>query len=242
MVLSALIIEDEPFVRQDLSALLDRHGRVRMAGEAGTLYEAKQLLQQHFFDIVFLDIGLPGGSGFDLIPFIDQQSKIVFVTGHDDYALKAFEINALDYLLKPVAKDRLDKTLARILPKVENPAGRAEKERILIKCDTGSRYISPENILAITSIGGNYIALYLHQGEKLILRSTLKSWETALSGAFFCRIHKSTIINMARVTRLARLANGILKVFLGQCPHPFKVSRRMAGHLKMTLMNIKSLT
>ena len=242
MVLSALIIEDEPFVRQDLSALLDRHGRVRMAGEAGTLYEAKQLLQQHFFDIVFLDIGLPGGSGFDLIPFIDQQSKIVFVTGHDDYALKAFEINALDYLLKPVAKDRLDNTLSRILPQAENPAGRAEKERILIKCDTGSRYISPENILAITSIGGNYIALYLHQGEKLIHRSTLKSWETALSGAFFCRIHKSTIINMARVTRLARLANGILKVFLGQCPHPFKVSRRMAGHLKMTLMNIKSLT
>ena len=241
MVLSALIIEDEPFVRQDLSVLLDRHGRVRIAGEAGTLYEAKQLLQRQFFDLVFLDIGLPGGSGFDLIPFIDQQSKIVFVTGYDHYALKAFELNALDYLLKPVAKDRLYKTLARILPKIENPAVPAEKEWILIKCDTGSRYVSPEDILAITSIGGNYIALYLHQGEKLILRSTLKAWETVLSGAIFCRTHKSTIINTARVTELARPANGMPKVFLGQYPRPFNVSRRMAGHLKTTLMSTKSL-
>lgn len=242
MVLSALIIEDEPFVRQDLSALLDRHGRVRITGEAGTLYEAKQLLQQHFFDLIFLDIGLPGGSGFDLIPFIDQQSKVIFVTGHDHYALKAFELNALDYLLKPVAKDRLDNTLARIFPEAEKYAGRAEKERILVKCETGSRYVSPEDILAITSIGGNYIALYLHQGEKLILRSTLKSWETTLSGTVFCRTHKSTLINMDRVTGLARPANGIPKVFLGQHPHPFKVSRRMSGHLKKTLMNTKSLT
>ncbi len=241
MVLSALIIEDEPFVRQDLSALLDRHGRVRIEGEAGTLYEAKQLLQQHFFDLVFLDIGLPGGSGFDLIPFIDQRSKIVFVTGHDHYALKAFEINALDYLLKPVAKDRLAKTLARILPETENPAGRSGKERILIKCETGSRYVSPEDILAITSIGGNYIALYLHRGEKLILRNTLKFWETALPGDLFCRTHKSTIINLEHVTGLARSTNGILEVFLGQHPHPFKVSRRMAGHLKNTVMQTKAL-
>ncbi|MCG8550451.1 MAG: LytTR family DNA-binding domain-containing protein [Desulfobacterales bacterium] len=237
MALSALIIEDEPFVRQDLSHLLDRHGRVHIAGEAGSLGEAKQLLQKHFFDLVFLDISLPGGSGFDLVPFIDEQSKIVFVTGHDHYALKAFEVNALDYLLKPVAKDRLDKTLARILPELKKQAGRAGKERILIKCDTGSRYVKAQEILAITSIGGNYIELYLHQGERLILRSTLKFWETTLPDACFCRSHKSTIINLGHVTRLSSQANGIPKVFLGQYPLPFKVSRRMACRLKTTLMN-----
>lgn len=232
MVLNALIIEDEPFVRQDLSVLLDRHGRVRIAGVAGTLQEAKQLLQHHFFDVVFLDICLPGGLGFDLMPFIDHQSKVVFVTGHDHFALKAFEFNALDYLIKPVAKDRLYKTLARILPEAKNPTGRIEKGHILIKCDTGSRYVSPQDILAITSIGGNYIALYLYQGEKLILRSTLKSWESALPDNFFYRTHKSTIINLARVTGVVHPANGIPKVFLGRYPDPFKVSRRMAGHLK----------
>ncbi|WP_020589064.1 LytR/AlgR family response regulator transcription factor [Desulfobacter curvatus] len=242
MVLNALIIEDEPFVRQDLSALLERHGRVRIAGETGTLYEAKELLQQKFFDLVFLDVGLPGGSGFDLIPFIDPQSKIVFVTGHDHHALKAFELNALDYLLKPVAKDRLAKTLARILPEAENPAGQAEKKRVLIKCDSGSRYVAPDDILAINSIGGNYVELYLHQGEKLILRSTLKFWEAALSAEFFCRTHKSTIINLARVTGVTGQTNGIPEVFLGQHPHPFRVSRRMASHLKTALINIKALT
>jgi len=242
MALSALIIEDEPFVRQDLSQLLHRHGRVRIAGEAGTLGEAKHLLQRHFFDLVFLDISLPGGSGFDLLPFIDKQSKIVFVTGHDHYALKAFEINALDYLLKPVAKDRLDKTLARILPAPKKQADQGEKERILIKCDTGSRYVAAQDILAITSIGGNYIELYLHQGERLILRNTLKYWETALPDNCFCRTHKSTIINLMHVTRLSSQANGIPKVFLGQYHLPFKVSRRMACHLKTTLREHKTLT
>lgn len=242
MVLSALIIEDEPFVRQDLFLLLDRHGRVRTAGEAGTFSEAKQLLTQHFFDLVFLDIGLAGNSGFDLIPFIDQQSRIVFVTGHDHYALKAFELNALDYLLKPVAKDRLDKTLARILPEDDDQAVQAKEDRVLIKSDTGSRYVAAKDILAITSIGGNYIELYLHQGERLVLRSTLKFWETALSAERFCRSHKSTIINLSRVTGLSNQANGIPRVFLGQHPLPFKVSRRMAGHLKTTLINTNMLT
>ena len=92
----AIIIDDEPFIRDDLREMLAAHRDIEVVGEAGTIAEAKKLLASRRFDVVFLDIQLRGGTGFDLLPFIDPSTQIVFITAHDEYAVRAFEINALD--------------------------------------------------------------------------------------------------------------------------------------------------
>ncbi len=233
MMLKTIIIDDEPFVRQDLTNLLLSHENVRVAGEAGTLAEARQQLSENRFDLVFLDICLRGGSGFDLIPFIDRSSKIVFVTGHNNYAIKAFEVNALDYLLKPVSQDRLTITLERLGPEKEHPPSVTNPNRIFVKLDSGGRYISFGDIAAISSIGGNYLTLYLKQNEKLLCRNTLKSWEDLLPSSSFLRIHRSTIINIDHIKEISLETSGAYRIFLLNQTQPFMTSRRAASRLKL---------
>ncbi len=116
MTLKTLIVDDEPFVRDDLRHMLGVHETLEVVGEAGTVSGAKKQLLEKDLDVVFLDIQLRGGTGFDLVPFVDETVKIIFITAHDDYAIRAFEVNALDYILKPVTADRLAESVARLSP------------------------------------------------------------------------------------------------------------------------------
>ncbi len=232
MKIKTLIVDDEPFVRQDLSNLLMFHKNVHVAGEAGTISEARQQLTDHHFDLIFLDIRLRGGSGFDLIPFIDKDSKIVFVTGYNSYALKAFEINAMDYLLKPVSKDRLASTLGRISQEKKQEHPLDEHSRIFVKQDTGGRYVSIKDISAIASIGGNYLAVLLRHNDKLVCRSTLKYWEKILPEDVFFRIHRSAIVNLEQIDTIFPDKGGVLKLKLLNHKDPLMVSRRNAIRLK----------
>src|SRR5690349_1361123 len=110
----ALIIDDELAAREELRSLLAEHPAVVITGEAGTMNNARALLAAGDYDLVFLDIQLLGGLGFDLVPHVREQAKIVFVSAHDGYAIRAFEVNALDYLLKPATPARLAATLRRL--------------------------------------------------------------------------------------------------------------------------------
>jgi two-component system, LytTR family, response regulator len=115
-MLRALLIDDEPDARADLRISLAAHAaEVAIAAEAETLDEAEALLSTGAYDVVFLDVQLRGGTGFDLVPRIRPDARIVFVTAHDNYALRAFEVNALDYLLKPIAPDRLAAAVTRVV-------------------------------------------------------------------------------------------------------------------------------
>jgi two-component system LytT family response regulator len=110
----AVIIDDEPFVREDLRHMLLKHPQVEVVGEAGSITEAAKLLRQTNPDIVFLDIQLRGGSGFDLVPDILPDSDIIFFSAHDEYEEQINQLNALDYLLKPVSAARLAESLSKV--------------------------------------------------------------------------------------------------------------------------------
>jgi two-component system LytT family response regulator len=244
MKLKAIIIDDEPFVRDDLRDMLAAHGDIEVAGEAGTIAEAKKQLAANRFDVVFLDIQLRGGSGFELVPFIDPSADIIFITAHDEFAVRAFEINALDYLLKPVTNERLAESLKRLRHKGATPpddTGRRDPfdqtDRVFIKTDSVQLFVRLDEILAISSIGGNYATIYLKNRDKLLSRITLKQWETILPQAVFTRIHRATIVNTGFIERLNTDKDGSCIVRLSGREETFAVSRRLLSGLKNALKN-----
>lgn len=242
MKLKAIIIDDEPFVRDDLRDMLVAHGDIELVGEAGTIAGAKNLLAESQFDVVFLDIQLRGGTGFDLVPFIDPSVDIIFITAHNEYAVRAFEINALDYLLKPVTGERLAESLRRLLHKEAKqpddtirPGSFEPTDSVFIKTDSGQLFVSLDQIMAISTIGGNYAAIYLKNREKLLARKTLKQWETFLPKTLFTRIHRATIINIGFIERIVYEKDGSCIAHLIGQKQTFGVSRRMVSSLESTL-------
>ena len=242
MKLRAIIIDDEPLVRDDLRGMLAAHKEIEIVGEAGTIAAAKKLLTAVSFDIVFLDIQLRGGTGFDLVPFIDLSAHIIFITAHDEFAVRAFEVNALDYLLKPATGERLAESLMRLLHKEEAPpddAGRQASfeptDSVFVKTDTGQMFVNIYQIMAVSSIGGNYAAVYLDNREKLVARKTLKDWEATLPPSLFTRIHRSTIVNIDSIERLAYEKDGTCRVHLAGQKETFAVSRRLLSGFKNKL-------
>lgn len=242
MKLKAIIIDDEPFVRDDLREMLADHKDIEVAGEAGTIAGAKKLLAASSFDAVFLDIQLRGGSGFDLVPFIDISADIIFITAHDEFAVRAFEINALDYLLKPVTRERLAESMWRLLHKeakqlsaVGSQPSFEPTDRVFVKTDSGQRFVSLDQIVAVSTIGGNYAAIYLKNRQKELSRKTLKDWETLLPPSHFTRIHRATIINTGFIERIAYQKDGSCAVHLSGLKQTFAVSRRLLSGLKNAL-------
>jgi two-component system LytT family response regulator len=238
----AIIIDDEPLVRDDLRDMLAAHKDIEVACEVGTVAEAKKLLAANRFDVVFLDIQLLGGSGFDLVPFINPSAAIIFITAHDEFAVRAFEINALDYLLKPVADDRLAESLKRLMRRQAKQPDTTGKrgsfkpsDSVLIRTDAERLFVRLDRITAIHSIGGNYAAIYLNNREKLLSRKTLKNWETILPKSLFTRIHRSTIINNGFIERINFEKDGSCLVHLSGQKETFAVSRRLLSSLKSAL-------
>lgn len=232
--LQAMIIDDEPYAREDLKAMLIPHPEINVLCEAGTISKAKELLEEKQLDVVFLDIQLRGGSGFDLVPFIDPKVNIIFITAHDEYAIRAFEVNALDYLLKPVNTERLVKAIERTHKKKDPPAQPSFKsdDSILIKTDHGQIFVRLDKIVSVFSLGGNYTTLTVDGEEKLTVRKTMKAWEELLPETTFLRIHRSSIINTHIIERIYKDSSGSYQIVLQNQEEEFQVSRRMAPRLK----------
>jgi two-component system LytT family response regulator len=239
MSLKAMIVDDEPFVRDDLRHLLSQRNEIEVVCEAGTVVEAKKLLAENRIDVVFLDIQLRGGSGFDLVPFIHSGAKIIFVTAFDAYAVRAFEVNALDYVLKPVTEERLSRSLQRLATEGTDNAEDEKKtgpfepnDRIFVRTDSGMQFVGLVEICAISSIGGNYAALHLSGGNRLLTRKTLKAWEEVLPSSAFFRIHRGVIVRLDRIERVENDKDGLLRVYLTGNDDAFDVSRRTAAKFK----------
>lgn len=200
-VLKVLIIDDEPNARLDLRTLLSAFPDVTITGEATTVETARALLQTADYDAVFLDVQLIGGTGFDLVPNIAPGTHTVFVSAYDHFALRAFEVNALDYLLKPIRTARLAETVRRIrLPVPVEPLEPTDLLRPddLVQTKTGpgtARFVRISDLVAITS-QDNYAQLTLVTDERLFVRQTLSSWAARLPPAHFMRVHRSTVLNL----------------------------------------------
>jgi two-component system LytT family response regulator len=213
-----IIVDDEPISRELLRKQLALHPPLVVVGEAATFDEAAARLALNDYDVVFLDIQLRGGNGFDLVPHVRRGTRIVFVTAYDSYALRAFEVNALDYLLKPVTQDRFAAAIARLehsapsasecdpIPEdaADFPArslrtgGFTADDRVLVRTDAGDRFVPVTDIAAIFS-NGNYSDVQLRTGQRMLTRRPIKTWEEALPRVLFFRVHRQAIVNTACV-------------------------------------------
>lgn len=239
MTLRALLIDDEPPACDILRALLADHPDVAVVGEAGTIAEAHARLAINDYDLVFLDIQLRGGNGFDLVPYVRAGARIIFVTAYEAHALRAFEVNALDYLLKPVAPERLARALERVAAPASDDAPLTAPlttdDRLLLKLSAGNeRFVSLVEIRLIASCE-NYSEITLGNGVHFLVRKTMKAWEDELPSGNFVRVHRTAIVNLAHVVRLERETDSVSLLHLDGVVEPAAVSHRYLAGLRESL-------
>ena len=225
MPFTALLVDDEPLAREGLRILLARDPDVSAVHEARNGQEAVEAIRALRPDLVFLDVQMPEMDGFAVAQEVGaaQMPAVVFVTAHDKYAIQAFEINAIDYLLKPVTEERFAKALARAKARLEiRPADEA-KRQILSLLETIASPQRPVKRLAVRSAGKtvfvdiedidwmeaaeNYVQLHVGRAEHL-LHVTMNTLEKSLDPGLFLRIHRSVIVNVRRIKELEPVMHG----------------------------------
>ena len=232
--MTALIVDDERLARQELRALLGAHPEIRVAGEAAGVDEAVRLLVREEPDVIFLDIQMPGESGFDLFARAPVSAKVVFVTAHDAHALRAFDVNALDYLLKPVAPARLAESIARLRDgqPAAVPSRRFEiGDFVFLPLDGRSRFLRINQIVSV-SAAGDATELVTVDGSRGRVPRTLKAWEERLPEKQFVRIHREAIVNLQHVEKIEEWSHESFHVHLRGQSVPFTLSRRYAARLR----------
>ncbi len=238
MDLKAIIIDDEELARADLRRMLERVGGVDVVGEAATLSEAERKIRSDNPDIVFLDIEFPGESGFELLERIPGSVEVIFVTAYDKYAIRAFEVNAIDYLLKPVDPGRLRKSLERIGSGRRNggkePAPLGYEDSVFLRFRDKYVFIKVSSILAITA-EADYSEITTIAMKRVLAHKTMKEWEARLPRRRFIRIHRSTIINSDHVERVEKWINYSYRVFMKGRAEPFMMSKLYARKNKNEL-------
>ena len=237
MKLKTIIVDDERLARKELRLLLSDFDKISVVGEAKDLSETVELIKTEKPDVVFLDIQLRHENGFDLFEKVEHNFKLIFVTAFDKFAIRAFEINALDYLLKPVNPKRLKSAIERLFDNNEDdkkqiPLRELEiDDRLFLELGENSRFLQIENISHICA-SGDYTEIFMSDCEKILVEKSLKEWEERLPKKFFLRIHRSTIINLNEIESIETLYNRTMEVSLKNVTRLFSVSRRYAAKLK----------
>jgi two-component system, LytTR family, response regulator len=241
----AVIVDDDPIVRNIMRELLAASDDVLILGEAGTIAHARRLAREHKPTVFFLDIHLPDGSGFDLLPDLDSDASVVFVTSAEDYAAQAFDCAAVDYLVKPVSSERLQKAIQRVRQRLERkqsdcPASNpGTTGSFVVKTLTEKRVVKINEVRSILAYG-EYSWIYWEQGKKgALLRKSLKQWQSELPTAQFIRVHRRAIINLEFLERIERLSNGRLQLFLHDTPEPIMVSLSQTSVLNRRLKSLR---
>jgi two-component system LytT family response regulator len=232
-----LVIDDERLARVELSALLAARPEVLVVGEAHDLASSRAAITEHGPDLIFLDIQLGAESAFDLLAGVDATFDVIFVTAYDEHAVRAFEVSAFDYLLKPVHPERLAATLRRLesggpRPVPEQPITRMKAaERLFVRTQDRWRFLQIAAITAIES-RGDYSRVHTRDGETILLHKPLREWETTLPEHLFVRIHRSTILNLDCIDRVEEWSGQTFHVYLKGHTDPYQMSRRYASRLK----------
>ena len=237
---TAVIVDDEQLARDDLKRLLTNVENIELLGEASTLQEAIAKCNDLNPDIVFLDIQLTNDSGFDLIDHLSQETKIVFVTAYDEYAIKAFEVNAYDYLLKPVTLERFNQTIEKILTGEDFKQGSGDHklaidDSIFLKLDSNYSFIKLSSIKYISS-ADDYSEVMLKENTRgKLTNKTLKEWEERLPQNQFCRIHRFTIVNIDFIENIEPWHNYSYRVYIQGESKPLLMSKRYFSIIKNKL-------
>lgn len=247
--MTALIVEDEERARKSLKALLQIHcpDTIEVIGEAGTVADAVALIQELQPELVFMDILLQGGTGFDALNQAEGDFKLVFITAYDEYALRAFRFSAAGYLLKPVDPDELVATVEKISREdsrvknkqldvirelLHNRGKRAE--RIIIPTADGMEIVAIKSILYCQA-DRNYTHLVLQHEKKILSSKTLKYYEELLEGQDFFRVHNSYLVNLAHIRKYYKSQEGVLEMING---YKIDVARNRKAELLQAISNL----
>lgn len=229
----ALIIDDERLARKELSNLLSEYKNIEIVGEAANADDAYELIQQTNPDLLFLDIQMPGKTGFELLEMLDNVPKVIFTTAYDEFALKAFEVNALDYVLKPIQSERLKESISK-LP--EEPSKKSTdnktltlEDQVFVKDGDKCWFVSLANIRLFES-DGNYIKVYF-DGNRPMIHKSLNALDEKLDTRSFFRASRKHIVNLSWVESIEPWFNGGLMVKL-KGGDKVEVSRRQAAKFK----------
>ncbi len=223
--LRVLIIDDERNAREEVKNLLENYPELEIVGEAKNSDEAKELIAVKNPDLLFLDIQMPEKSGFDLLESLDKVPQVIFTTAYDQYALKAFEVSAIGYLMKPIREERFAKAMEQVKLKTFIPAD----ERIFVKDRQQYHFISWTKVHLIESMD-NYARLYF-EDKNVFLKSSLNLLEQKLDEAVFFRINRAQIINLKYIEKIIPATDGRLKILL-KTKDSVEASERQSVKLK----------
>jgi two-component system, LytTR family, response regulator len=224
--ITALIIDDERLAREEIKQHLLDHPGIALTGEAANADEAEELIRQLIPDLIFLDIQMPERSGLDLLETLDIVPEVIFTTAFDHYAVKAFELNALDYLVKPVRRERFEQAVARAMTALDKPANRSYQQNIFIREAEQIHFIRVDDIYLIES-AGNYARLITAE-RKHYLKRSLNELEKVLDPAVFFRVSRTAIINVKYIGTVKDLPKGRLQVRL-QSGQTLEISGRQSA-------------
>lgn len=237
-----IIIDDERLAREELKAILSDYNEITIIDEAQNGDEGIEKIKELNPDLVFLDVSMPGMTGFEMLKKLDDIPHVIFITAYDEFALKAFEVNALDYLLKPVDPERMSEAIEKLRAREDQEyesssqakSNRKERllsinDRVFIKDGEKCYFVQLSEVRMLES-DGNYVKVYFDKNRPLILRS-LNSFEDRLDPEFFFRANRKFIINMEWIERVENWFNGGLQVEL-KTGDKIEISRRQAIRFK----------
>jgi len=209
--ISCIIIDDENPARKLINVFLKKKGNIDVVAEASNGFEAVKLIDEHKPDLIFLDIQMPKLNGFEVLELIHHKPKIIFTTAYDQYALKAFEENAVDYLLKPFNYDRISKSIDRVynakntdIKKESAEITNPELKRIVVKEGNSIQVITFPEIKSLQA-NDDYVIIKTEKGE-FIKNQTMSHYEKTLPESIFMRVHRSNIININYLKKLIHIA------------------------------------
>lgn len=232
--MKSIVIDDSRLARNELKRLLKEFDNVQVVGEAANAMEAKEKIETEKPDLIFLDIQMPGKNGFELLEDLEYVPEVIFTTAYDEYALKAFEYNALDYLQKPVQKDRLAGAVSKVAEKKEkreneNEDRMTEDDQVFVKDGDNCWFVQLSKV-RLLEVDGNYTKLYFEDNKPMIPR-TLNYLESRLDPKTFFRANRQQIINLKWVDRIEPWFSGSIKIYM-KGGHEVDVSRRQTQRFK----------
>jgi two-component system LytT family response regulator len=239
--MKAIIIDDERLARTELRKLLQDYPEIEIIDEASNAEEGIQKIESHNPDLVFLDIQMPGKTGFDMLSELDHSPQVIFTTAYDEYALKAFEVNALDYLLKPIEPRRLADAVEKLKRTTHNgstekvnhhsePANiLGENDQVFVKDGERCWFVKLSDVRLFESVG-NYAKVFFGTNKPLILKS-LNALEERLDDKVFFRANRKHIVNLRMIDKIEPYFNGGLLLEL-KGGEKIEVSRRQTVKFK----------
>lgn len=236
-MLRVAIVDDEPLARQGLRELLAAHPALEIVGEADDRKSALALLQREKPDAVFLDIQLPGADGFEILSAIDPAPKVIFVTAHARHAVRAFEVQALDYLLKPVRPERFADAVRRLElahgvgDDVAEPAGYGAADRICLRTPQRTVVAAVSTLCALEA-DGDFTRVFVPDAPSVLICQTLSSFEKTLPSPPFIRLDRSLMVNLDQIARLERKSRDDATLVMKGISTAFPLGRTSQSRLR----------